>query len=248
MKIFRRILIAIQFLTILPLAHKATVEPEEYGRSMAYFSLAGLFIGLVLSCVYAIIAELTSPLLTAVIVVGVWIWFTGMLHLEGFADAVDGFSSGPDKEKILAVMKDVHCGSKGVAALVFLIILKVVLLGEISASIKFSCLILTPAISKWAMVCAAYFCDYARKTHGFGKAFVDNVGIRELLISSGILIIAGFVLLQLRFFILITVPLGITVISIIYFRRKIHGVTGDVLGTLNEIVEIASLSAFLFLR
>jgi len=247
MRVLKRIYTAIQFLTILPLSNKDSIEPKELAESMAYFPLVGLFIGLGLFCVYAGLTRFTASLLTAVIAAGIWIWFTGALHLEGFIDAVDGFSSGPDKEKILLVMKDKHCGSKGVVALVFLIILKIALIGEIPASAKFSTLMLAPAISRWAMVCAAVFCDYARKTEGFGKAFVENAGIKEMVVASSILVIAGIILLQARFFVLIIPAVAFTVVSIIYLKNKINGITGDILGGLNEIVEVISLSAFLLL-
>jgi len=247
MRVLKRIYTAIQFLTILPLSNKDSIEPKELAESMAYFPLVGLFIGLGLFCVYAGLTRFAASLLTAVIAAGIWIWFTGALHLEGFIDAVDGFSSGPDKEKILLVMKDKHCGSKGVVALVFLIILKIALIGEIPASAKFSTLMLAPAISRWAMVCAAVFCDYARKTEGFGKAFVENAGIKEMVVASSILVIAGIILLQARFFVLIIPAVAFTVVSIIYLKNKINGITGDILGGLNEIVEVISLSAFLLL-
>jgi adenosylcobinamide-GDP ribazoletransferase len=239
---------AVQFLTILPLPHnKKSIEPKKLAESMAYFPLVGLFIGLGLFFVYTGLTGFITPLLTAVIVAGVWAWFTGALHLEGFVDAADGFSSGPDKEKILLVMKDKHCGSKGAVALVFLIIIKIALLEAIPVSVKFYALMLAPVISRWAMVFAAVFCDYARKTEGFGKAFVKNVGIREMVVASSILIVAGVVLLQAKFFVLIIPALVFTVASIIYLKNKINGITGDVLGGLNEIVEVISLSAFLLL-
>ena len=111
-------------------------------------------------------------------------------------------------------MKDKHCGSKGAVALVFLIIIKIALLEAIPVSTKLYALILVPAISRWAMVFAAVFCDYARKTEGFGKAFVENAGIREMAVAGSILIIAGVVLLQAKFFVLIIPALAFTLASI----------------------------------
>lgn len=245
MRILRRMCIAIQFLTILPLPDKDSIESKEFARSMAYFPLIGLLIGLGLFGVYVGLVKFITPLLTAVIVIGVWIWFTGALHLEGFVDAVDGFSCGGNKEKILLVMKDKHCGSKGVVALVFLLILKVALLEAIPASMKFSALMFTPGISRWVMVCTAVFCDYARKGEGFGKAFVENIGVKDMIIASSILVIVGLCVLKARFLVLIFPILVFMIISIIYLKRKIGGITGDVLGGLNEIAEVISLATFL---
>ena len=248
MRMLKRIFIAMQFLTILPLPGNKSIEPKELGRSMAYFSLSGLFIGVCLFCVYTTVRQIASPLLTTAAVVGIWIWITGALHLEGFVDAADGFSSSPDKEKILTVMKDTHCGAKGAVYLVFLLFFKIALLREIPVHLIFPCLILTPAFSRWAVVCAASVCAYARKTQGFGKAFVENAGMKELAISSAILITAGVVLLRLKFFVLLIPLLLFTIFSIVYLKKKIGGVTGDVLGALNEIVEVVGLAVFLLIR
>ena len=248
MIIIKRILIAIRFLTILPLTDKGAVLPKELGKSMTYFPLAGMFIGLILVCAYMILIRFLSPLLTVVLLVGIWAYFTGALHLEGFVDAADGFSASSDKEKILGVMKDHHVGAKGVIALVFLIILKIALLNDIPVPMLFYSLILAPALGRWAMVCAASICPYARQGEGFGKAFVENVGYKELVIASSVVAIAGIGLLWVKFVILIIPILFFTFLSCPYLKKKIGGVTGDVLGAMNELAEVISLGTFLLLR
>lgn len=248
MTIIKRFLIAVRFLTILPLPDKGHVELKDLGRSMAYFPLVGIFIGLVLVCTNLILIKFISPLLTAVLLVLLWAYFTGALHLEGFVDAADGFSASPDKEKILDVMKDHHCGAKGVIALVFLIILKVVLLSDIPGSMRLYPLILVPAIGRWVMVCAASLCPYARETQGLGKAFVENVGTGEAVIASVILMAAGISLLWIKFIVLMIPVLIFAVLSFVYVKKKLNGITGDVLGAMNELAEVLSLGSFLLLR
>jgi len=248
MSIIKKILIALRFLTILPLPNKEVITPGELGRSMAYFPLVGLFIGLLLMCVYTILIRFFSPLLTSVLLTGFWVCFTGLLHLEGFVDAADGFSASQDKEKILEVMKDHHCGAKGVIVLVFLVVLKIALVNDISDHIRVAAFILVPAVGRWVMVCAASICPYARKGEGFGKAFVENVKRKELIIASSILIAAGIVLLQVKFVVLM-IPVSVfTFLSCFYAKKKINGVTGDVLGAMNELTEVISLGTFLLLR
>lgn len=184
MSVIKSILVAIRVLTVLPLPDKGNTGPVELGRSMAYFPLVGISIGVILAGIYMVLAKLFSPLLIAVFLVILWAYFSGALHLEGFVDAVDGFSASEEKEKILEIMKDHHCGAKGVIALVFLIILKIALFSEIPDSVRIPALILTPAIGRWAMVCASSLCPYARKTQGFGKAFVENSGMKEMAIAA----------------------------------------------------------------
>lgn len=240
----KKILIAVEFLTILPVTRKLTVNSDDFGKSMAFFPLVGIFIGIFLFFVYLIFLKFLSSLLISVIIVAVWARITGALHLEGFVDAVDGFSASRDKERILEVMKDPNCGSKGAAALVFLIAFKIVIFNDLSDAEKISSLFITPAIGRWSMVCAACFCGYARK-NGLGKDFVENVGMTEFLISSLILLLAGCILLRLDFLIIIILPTVFTILAIIFLQRKIDGITGDVLGGLNEIVEVISLFSIL---
>ena len=245
MIVIRRIFIAIRFLTILPLPDKKVIMLEELGRSMAYFPLVGTSIGLVLAYANELLAKVFSPLTTTVLLVILWAYITGMLHLEGFVDAVDGFSASRDKEKILEVMKDHHCGAKGVIALVLLLMAKVVLLNDIPGTVRFFPLVLTPAMGRWVVVCAASLCPYARKTQGLGKAFVENVGTRELVIASIILTAAGISVLHLKFLVLMIPVLLFAYFSCAYVKRKINGVTGDVLGAMNELAEVVALGSFI---
>lgn len=248
MSVIRRIFIAINFLTVLPLPDKEAITPKELGKSMAYFPLAGIFIGLFLVCTYLVLVKFFSPLLTALLLTGFWACFTGFLHLEGFVDAADGFSLSPDKEKILEVMKDHHCGAKGVIALAFLIILKIALVNDIPAHVRIASLILTPTISRWVMVLAASLCPYARQGAGFGRAFVENSGMKEVVISSCILITAGIGFLQVKFVILMIPVLVFTFLFLFYVNKKISGITGDVLGAMNELAEVVALGTFILLR
>lgn len=248
MSVIKSILVAIRFLTILPLPDKGNTGPIELGRSMAYFPLVGISIGVILAGIYMVLAKLFSPVLVAVFLVILWTYFSGALHLEGFVDTVDGFSASKEKGKILEIMKDHHCGAKGVIALVFLIIVKIALFSEIPDSARIPALMLTPAIGRWVMVCLASLCPYARKTEGFGKAFVENSGIREVIIAGIILMAAGIILLRINFLVLMVPVLIFTIFSFVYINKKINGVTGDVLGAMNELSEAVSLGAFLLLR
>jgi len=189
-----------------------------------------------------------SSLFISVLLVVLWAFLSGLLHLEGFVDAADGFSSGCDKEKVLEVMKDHHCGAKGIIALVLLIALKIALVNEVVIPLRIQALLLVPAAGRWSMVCAAYFCPYARQKDGFGKVFVENCGLREFILASIIFISAAFFILRSQAFVLVFVLSVFMFICILWLKKRIGGVTGDVLGGLNETAEVVSLAAFLFVK
>ncbi|MBN2452983.1 MAG: adenosylcobinamide-GDP ribazoletransferase, partial [Candidatus Omnitrophica bacterium] len=53
-----RFLLALQFLTILPFKIRGKIKDEDLGRSLLYFPVVGLLLGLFLSCVAYISASL----------------------------------------------------------------------------------------------------------------------------------------------------------------------------------------------
>jgi len=245
MKIINRILTAFRFLTIIPIPRFGKPTLEEFGKSMAFFPLVGFAIGAILALIAGGLEGHASCFLLATVLVVFWGWITGALHLEGFVDAADGFSASSDKDKILAVMKDVHCGAKGVVATVFLVVLKIALIYDICAGGRWASLMVIPALGRWAMVCVASTCPYGGKTEGLGLAFTKDAGIYELSISTATVLIIGCALLKWKFFLLMLFPVIFSLLAIFYLRKKFNGVTGDILGALNEVAEVIGLASIL---
>jgi len=158
MKIFRDLILAIQFLTIIPVISSPTPDnindgnqneeedlTENFANSMAFFPLVGMLIGILLVVLRRIFYYLpVSSLIGDTLILIIWIWLSGGLHLDGFADSIDGFSGGHNKEEILKIMKDSSTGAKGVVALVSLLLLKFVLLVEMPLLLKDTALFFLP--------------------------------------------------------------------------------------------------------
>lgn len=100
---------ALRFLTRLPLGPARAPTGEEFGRSMAFFPLVGLVIGLILDLVYLPLRSL--PFLAGAAVLVAWIAVTGGLHLDGLMDTADGFFANAGRERALEIMKDSRIGS-----------------------------------------------------------------------------------------------------------------------------------------
>jgi len=257
MKILRDLSLAIRFLTIFPIAsfplsnnsnQDEEVLTENFANSMAFFPLVGMLIGVLLVVLRRIFYYLpVSPLIGDTLVLIVWIWLSGGLHLDGFADSVDGFSGGHDKEEILKIMKDSATGAKGVVALVSLLLLKFVLLVEMPLLLKDAVLFFTPTIGRWSMVIAAFLGKPARLKNSMGKLFMDYVGWREVIFASLTMAAIGIFLFRLYFLLLVTIGIGIILLILKYCQKKIGGISGDVLGAINEIVEVSILLAIYLL-
>jgi len=252
MKILRDLSLAIRFLTIFPitsfpLSNNSNQDEEDeeedleenFANSMAFFPLVGMLIGVLLVVLRRIFYYLpVSPLVGDTLILIVWIWLSGGLHLDGFADSVDGFSGGHNKEEILDIMKDSATGAKGVVALVSLLLLKFVLLVEMPLLLKDAALFFTPTIGRWSMVIAAFLGKPARLKNSMGKLFMDYVGWREIIFASLTMAVIGILLFRLYILPLVIIAIVIALLILKYCQKKIGGISGDILGALNEIVEV----------
>lgn len=95
-----------QFLTVVPIELKTIPTAQQNGRAILFYPLVGLIIGGILFLVTCIFVKLPALLLAA-IVLALWIWLTGGLHLDGLADTADAWVGGfGDKLRTLQIMKD----------------------------------------------------------------------------------------------------------------------------------------------
>ena len=251
MKILRDLSLAIRFLTILPIISSPpsnnTNQNEEalaenLANSMAFFPLVGMLMGILLVLLRRLFYYLpVSSLVGDTLVLIFWIWLSGGLHLDGFADSVDGFLGGDNKEEILKIMKDSSTGAKGVVALVSLLLLKFVLLVEMPLFLKDAALFFTPTIGRWSMVIAAFLGRPARLKNSMGKLFMDYVSWKEVIFASLTMAVIGILLFRLYFLPLVMVGIGLVLLILKYSQKKIGGISGDILGAINEIVEVFCL-------
>ncbi len=239
---------ALSFLTILPVVKSLSLGEKELARSMAFFPLVGLVIGLFLALGYYLLSFLLPKAIVLWLTIGLLVFLTRGLHLDGFSDTVDGLAAGGTKEKILEVMRDSRIGAFGVIGLILLVGAKYLALDHLSvSSIPYS-LILMTVMGRNAMVLVCYRSPYARSEGGLGKPFAENLRLREVILSS--ILTFGMVLLLmgtkgvLIFF-------GIVLFSLGYrhfFKKRLGGITGDILGASNEAAELLCLILLIVLE
>jgi adenosylcobinamide-GDP ribazoletransferase len=231
---------ALLFLTVLPLPASAG-SAQQLGRSMAYFPLVGLGLGLLLAGVHYVLLIFFPPSVCALLVLLLLIYATGALHLDGVADTADGMYGIRDRASRLRIMKDSRVGAMGVVALLCLLLLKVVTLTAIPPAVRWQVLIALPVVGRWMMVALAVLAPYARSEGGTGSVFVEAAGRRELLIATLILaaVLLGFFHL---WGLTLLAALILAVIALErYFRVRLGGVTGDILGAVCEWSEAVFL-------
>jgi adenosylcobinamide-GDP ribazoletransferase len=239
---------AISFLTILPVGKSLSFGEKELARSMAFFPLVGLVIGLLLALGYYLLSFLLPKAIVLWLTIGFLVFLTRGLHLDGFADTIDGLASGGSREKILEVMRDSRIGAFGVIGLILLIGAKYFALDQIPIpSIPYT-LILMTVMGRNTMVLVCYRSPYARSEVGLAKPFTENLGYREMALS---LVSAFGIALLLMGLKGILVFLGIGLFSLgyrLFFIKKLGGVTGDILGAANELAEVLCLIFLIILK
>ena len=234
---------AIRFLTILGPSKRAEVSADYLPRSLLYFPLVGLLIGIILVGANFLLSKHLNHSVVNLSIVILLIILTGALHLDGFADTLDGFYAGKDRQEILKIMEDSHIGTVGAIGLVILILSKFVLLEGIPEAIKCKALLLVPLSSRWAMVVSGSF-SKAAKSEGLGKFFCKPVSLREWLGATVFTLLAAFLILKTQLIPFFLSLFLFTLILTRYIVKKIGGMTGDTFGALNELTEVFSLLIF----
>ncbi len=240
---------ALGFLTRWRLPGRGTgiSGPEEVARSLAAFPLVGLILGGVQAAAGWGLAWSFSDTLSALWIVVLGAWLTRGLHLDGLADVADGVGGAYEPARRLAIMKDSRVGTFGVLALLFGVGLKVFSISGLLAAHRWSAIILVPALSRYTMVLCTCKIPYARAEGGLGKAFLDHVGRREVVWAALWAATAAVALERLWGAVL----LGMATAAAVPFRntskRWIGGMTGDMLGAVNEVTEIILYHAALML-
>lgn len=233
---------ALRFLTVLPVPSIGTPAEQDFARAARWIPLAGLLIGGLAAGVAWLLLRLPFSLLTAGLLVAMLAAISGGLHLDGLADTADGFLSARSREQILKIMKDPHIGTMGTLALILVLGLKVLALAALGKDLPLllATVFLAPLLGRCAMAALLAWMPPARP-EGLGALF--HAAIRPWHAWGGLVLGAGaaFALLGPRGGIPVALAGAVTLWLAISARKKIGGMTGDILGAGNELVELATL-------
>ncbi|HKP36558.1 MAG TPA: adenosylcobinamide-GDP ribazoletransferase [Pyrinomonadaceae bacterium] len=230
-------LVAIQFLTRLPMPGDLATAEEDLGRASAFFPLVGIIIGGSAAGVF-VLAQHVLPLSASVFLAIVFASFlTNGLHEDGLADTFDGFGGGWTKDRVLQIMRDSRIGTYGTLALIFLVLGKYNFLSSLPPRQIWRWLMVAHAASRWTTLPLCASLPYAR-AEGQGKLVAKQIGWSAILIAS-ITLLATFALLPWKAAaVALFVTVLVTVLSGAYYHARLKGITGDCLGATNQLNEI----------
>ncbi|MBP5976128.1 adenosylcobinamide-GDP ribazoletransferase [Brasilonema sp. CT11] len=213
----------------------------------------GLIIGGILGVFDTGMIFLGVPILTrSVLVVCLWIFMTGGLHLDGAMDTADGLAVGDPKRR-LEVMADSATGAFGAMAAIALILMKTAALTDLSKN-RWLTLMAACGWGRWGQQLAILRYPYLKPT---GKGAFHKQAIcsyRDLL--PGLLLMIGLSSLQIifdkqrLFSVLATILAGSAIATFTgaWFNYKLGGHTGDTYGAVVEWTEALFLCVLTILE
>jgi len=223
---------ALQFLTIIPFGKSTMYDPKGM---IPFFPIVGLIIGLLVS-VFDQMALIFWPVqTTSILDVVLLVVLTAALHIDGLGDTADGLMGHRSRETALAVMKDSRIGVMGLVAIVCTLAVKWGGIMHLPEH-RILLLILVPAYSRSAMIFGIRFLEYGRAGGGTGHDFFDEAiklpAFQWLLIPVVVSIFLGWKAILLNIFFALA-----TAIIILYYKKRMGCITGDMLGAMTEVIE-----------
>jgi adenosylcobinamide-GDP ribazoletransferase len=236
----RELVTAFRTLTVFPIPGQ---DAPKLSNSLPFFPVVGFALGLLLWLV-GLLDRLTSgngwPMGIAALMLLANIISTRALHLDGLADFADSLGGGWDKTKRLEIMKDSRLGVFGGVAVITALLCKWLAFSRLVSVGSTVWVILLCMISRTMQVHLAVRLDYARAEGGTAAAFVEGGSTYHL--------VAAYVATLVATLLYGPVGLGVLAVAVIitwvygaWCRQNIGGITGDLLGADNEIIEVTLL-------
>lgn len=233
------LLIALQFLTRIPLRFDIAYSDRAAGRSVLCYPAVGLLLGVAFCGLASALAGSPASLVAALLLTA-WVWLTGGLHLDGLADCADAWIGGAgDAQRSLRIMKDPASGPIAVAVLVLVLLLKWNALSVLLEGQRLAPLLAAPMLGRCAILALMLSMPYVSPNGLANKllAHLPRKAAQIVAVAACLLAwpLAGW-------------PALVAACAVCWLVRRIAldrlgGATGDVYGAAVELTETAVLTA-----
>ena len=230
------VLAAAQFLTRIPIRLRSA---PDLAAAVPWFPVVGAGIGVVVGAAAAGMLHVLPPLVAASVAIVLGIAVTGAFHEDGLADTTDALG-GMTPERRREILKDSRHGSYGVAAMVSTILVRVTCVAALGPAAAFGGLVAAHTMGRGAAVAVMGLAPPVPET-GLGADYTRSLSARRAVVGVVAAVVLGTVAVGWWI-----VPLlgagaigtwGVTAIALRAFR----GVSGDILGAVEQVVECVVL-------
>ena len=231
---------AVRFFTRLPVPAWVGHSADSLNASARYFPAVGLLVGGISALVYMLTVTLWPPLVAVLLAMAASLYVTGAFHEDGLSDMTDGLGGGWEKLRILEIMKDSRVGSYGVVALWLVLSSKLCLLASLDPAVVPFALIAGHAFSRGCATLLLAGMDYVREDLlAKAKPLATRLSGGALMLAL-IFSVSGLGLLPWRQALAaVLLALLATAWLAAKFRRWLGGYTGDCLGAVQQVAEVA---------
>jgi adenosylcobinamide-GDP ribazoletransferase len=236
-KILRQLAAAVQFMTRIPMP-AFRFEPGMVLDAAKFYPLVGALVALGAIGIEHGLRWHLPPMITALVVLAYLVLITGGFHEDGLADTADALGGGWAPTRMLEIMHDSRIGSFGTLAICLSLLARWVLLGSLPVARFPFYLLAAHVLCRWTTLPLGAFFISARKD-GLGAQLAHKISLTSVAVGSVFaFLIAGWAL-RMEVLVPIAAVIVITVLSGLYYRSQIGGITGDCFGATNQLAEIA---------
>jgi adenosylcobinamide-GDP ribazoletransferase len=233
---FARFLVALQFLTRLPVWRVMPKVEDHAGalrQAMAFLPVAGALIGCVTGGVFWLCLMVWPAWVAVLLALAVEVLLTGALHEDGVADFCDAFGGGWAREDIERILKDSGIGSYGTVGLLLGVGLRAAAMVALPHAFVFWAIVAAAALGRWLVLPITLVLPPVPGRDGLAKGLDHRRGLSDLVLGSCLT-----VPFLMPVFLYAPGPSAVGVALALvfafwltrYVRRRLGGVTGDVLG------------------
>ena len=227
------------FLTRLPGGAHPPTE-RDLGRSVPWFPLVGAIVGALSGAVFWVVWQPLGAQLAAILAIATGAVLTGAFHEDGLADTADALG-GATREQRREIMKDSRLGTFGTLALVLATLAQVFAVMPLASRDAVIALALSHGVGR-SLAVAAMASAPAVAGSGLGHAYAAHARGLPCAISLLVSYVIALALGPVGAFAVGAATGAALAVGLIAYRR-FGGMTGDVLGAITHISQLAALVA-----
>jgi adenosylcobinamide-GDP ribazoletransferase len=233
--------VAFVLLSRLPVPHLPETAFARGAEAVWAYPVVGAVLGGIATLVgmALLLAGAPGPVAAGVLL-AVLTAMSGAMHEDGLADTADGFWGGHSFERRLEIMADSRIGTFGTLALIFATGLRWAAIAVLLPAAP-GAVVAAAALSRAAMPVVMHVLPQSRAgglSHSVGRP-------KRPTVLAGLVVAVALGAASAGLPALAAVPAVLVVLAgmILLARRKIGGQTGDVLGAVQQVSEIAILGS-----
>ena len=242
---FRLFAVAVQFMTRFPVP-AIRVEEGDLRRASMFFPLIGVLVAGAGIAVRAAAGWLWGPGVGTVAAVLAMVAVTGAFHEDGLADTADGVWGGWSPAQRLRIMRDSRLGTYGSVALFGVLALRLALLAPLPLDRFAATVLIGHVTGRSAGLALAALLPAARDQGHGAKATGLPPGAGVVVAAATLAAVLALCAGRWAWAPLLAAALGVLAVRRLA-RRRLNGLTGDVLGAVNQVAHVLAMAAMVAL-